>query len=104
MIGSDLTGQDDKGLVDDARDDQMPRAADLARRARNAPPAVPQVVVDAASDECNARTSRVLEQIRQSLLNQGLVSPSAEGAELGLASPQDFVQLSLRGPREQNIA
>jgi len=80
-------GQDDEGLVDDARDYQMARAADLARSPRNAAPAVSQVVVDAASDDCNAGTFRVFEQIHQSLLDQSLISLSAEGAELGLAAP-----------------
>jgi hypothetical protein len=97
-------GQDDKGFVDDARDYQMARAADLARSPRNAAPAVSKVVVDAASYDCNAARFRVFEQIHQGLLDQSLVSPSAEGAELGLAPSQDVVQLALRGPGEQDIA
>jgi hypothetical protein len=54
-------GQDNKGVVDDTCDDQMPRAADLARSPRNAAPAVSKVVVDAARYDRNAGTFRVFK-------------------------------------------
>ena len=85
------------------RNYQMARAADLARSPLHAVPAEPEVVVDAASDDCGAGTFRVLEQIHQGLLDQGLISLSAEHAELGLAPPQDFVQLALCGAGEEDI-
>ncbi len=97
-------GQHDKGLFDDSRDDQMARAADLARNPRNAAPAVSKVIVDAASDNRDAGTAWVVEQIHQGLLNQNLISLSPESAELDRAPPQDFVQLALRGRGEQDIA
>jgi hypothetical protein len=56
-------GQDDKGLADDTRNYQMARAADLARSPRHAAPAVPEVVVDTARDDCGAGPFCVLEQI-----------------------------------------
>jgi hypothetical protein len=97
-------GQDDRGLVDDTRNYQVARAPDLTRSSRNAAPAVSQVVVDAASYDRNAGAFRILEQVHQGLLDQCLVSPSAGSAELDLAPPQNFVQLALRGSREQDIA
>jgi hypothetical protein len=96
--------QNDRGFVDDARDDQMPRAADLAGTPRNPAPAVSQVVVDAAGDDGNAGTFRVFHQIHQRLLDQRLISPPAEATELDLTPPQDVAQLVLRGSGEQHTA
>ncbi len=47
------------------------------------------------------------EQVRAAwaiLLDQNLIPLSSESAELSSASPQDFVQLALRGRGEQDIA
>jgi len=60
--------------------------------------------MNAASDDCNAGTFRVLEQVHQGLLDQCLISPSAESAELRLAPSQDFVQLALCRAGEPDIA
>jgi hypothetical protein len=96
--------QDNKRVVDDASDYQMPRPADLARGSRNAPPAVSKVVMDAASHVSDAGSFRVFKQIHQGLLDQNLVSLSAEGTEFRFTPPQDFAQLPLRGPGEQDTA
>lgn len=82
----------------------MARAADLAWNPRNTAPAVSKVIVNAASDNRDARTPRVVEQIHQRLLDQNLISLSPESAELGRAPPQDVIQLALRGRGEQDIA
>jgi hypothetical protein len=97
-------GQDDKSFAYDARDYEMARAADLARCPRNAAPAEFKVVMHAASHDCSAGTLRVFEQIHQGLFDQNFISLSAEGAKLGLAPPQDFVQLALCGSGEEDIA
>lgn len=62
------------------------------------------MVVDAAGYDRDARTFRILEQIRQGLLDQGLISLSAERAKPGLAPSQYFVQLALCRVGEQDIA
>ena len=91
-------------LVDDTRDDQMPGTAHLARTPRNAPSAVLKVVVDSSCHDGHARTLRVREQICQRLLDQRFIALAAEGTELDFAPPQDFCQLMLGGPGEQDIA
>lgn len=75
----------------------MARAADLARGPQNTAPAVSEVVADAACYDLNGGTFRVLQQIHQSLLDQGLISLSAESTELHLAPRGDDAVYGGRG-------
>jgi hypothetical protein len=59
-----------------------------------------QVVMQAAGNLANARTSGIVEQVYECLKHQALVTLAGRRTEVLLALFQDIIELPLRGPGE----
>ena len=88
--------QNEQVLADDTGNDDMPRCAHPAPLFRHPGTAMAQVVMQAAGNLANARTSGIVEQVFKRLKHQALVPLARRRAEVRLALFQDVVELPLR--------
>ena len=95
--------EDIENRANNFRDDDMPRMAHLARRRRNAVPAVPDVIMQPAVDDTHVVPARVSGQILQRGPDQNLVSLAAQIAVHPATVREGFCQMTFSGLRQSNL-
>ena len=92
--------QDEQVLAGDTGDDEMPRRAHSAPLFRRPGTTMAQVVMQAAGDLANARTSGIVEEAFERLKHQALVTLARRRTKILITFFQDVVELTCRGPGE----